>query len=97
MLETSRVTAELEAARAFADKVGLRAQLECQLTYLDRYAAPRITRCVLSPHSAPYSFSYEMQRETRRDEWSSWFSGTLIYNGPRDGFDAKTMGWTIRT
>ena len=97
MLDTSRVTAELEAARAFADTVGLRTQLEGRLTYLNRYAAPKSTRCVLSPDSAPYSFSFEMQRETRRDEWSPWFSGTLIYHGPRDGLDAPTMGWTIRT
>lgn len=97
MLETSRVTAELEAARAFADKVGLRTQLEGRLSYLDRYAAPRSTRCILSPDPAPYSFSFEMQRETRSDEWSPWFSGTLIYHGPRDGLDAPTMGWTIRT
>jgi hypothetical protein len=95
MLETSRVTAELAAARAFADKVGLRVQLESRLAYLNRYAAPRSTRCVLSPDPAPYSFAFEMQRETRRDEWSPWFSGTLIYHGPRDGFDAPAMGWTI--
>ena len=38
-----------------------------------------------------------MQRETQKDEWFPWFSGTLIYHGPRDDFDASAMGWTIHT
>jgi hypothetical protein len=108
MLETSRVTAELEAARAFADTIGLRVQLETRLAYLAAYAAPRRTRCVLYPDRAPYSFAFAMERETRRDEWSPWFRGALVYHGPSDRHGSgdeptssvtatPTMGWAVRT
>lgn len=108
MLETSRVTSELEAARAFADTIGLRVQFEVHLAYLGTYAAPRRTRCVLYPDRAPYSFAFAMQRETRRDEWSPWFQGALVYHSPSDRHDSgddptlsvtttPTMGWAVHT
>lgn len=108
MLETSRVTASLEAARAYADKVGLRTQLETKLAYLDRYAAPRRSRCVLSPDFAPHSFNFTMELETKDGEWTVWFEGGLVYHGPHDGHGSgalptltvsidPAMGWQIHT
>jgi len=102
MLETSRVTKQLEEAREFASKIGLRAELEERLAYLGTYAEPRRARCVLYPDSAPYSLSFAMERHTRRDEWSPWFKGTLLFHGSGnlDGSEATmtpatTMGWTV--
>lgn len=108
MLETSRVTEQLEEARAFASKIGLRTQLEERLAYLGTYAEPRRARCVLHPDPAPYSFSFAMERETRRDEWSPWFGGRLIFHGGHDGepsggaptpdtTGSPTTGWTVHT
>jgi hypothetical protein len=106
MLETSRVTQQLEEAREFASKIGLRAALEERLAYLGTYAEPRRARCVLHPDPAPYSFSFAMERETRRDEWSPWFSGKLLFHGGGDGersgsiptpdaAGSPTMGWAV--
>lgn len=106
MLDTSRVTEELRAARAYADSIGLRAQLEVRLAFLDTYASPRHTRCTLFPYPAPYSFSFAMERETRSDEWSPWFDGVVIYHGAHDGYGShpyppfpapasRTIGWTV--
>ena len=106
MLETSRVAAQLERARAFADRIGLRPQLELHLAVLDRYAHPTPTRCVLLPDPALHSFHFVMEKE-KDGEWTTWFEGTLVYEGPRDdqGSDAHPefpvrlypkMGWTIR-
>jgi hypothetical protein len=107
MLETSRVTAQLEAARAFADKVGLRPQLETRLSYLERYAAPKRTRCMLAPDPAPYSFSFVMELD-RGAGWTHWFDGGLLYHAPHDGHGSgsmptlsvtvsPTMGWAVHT
>lgn len=108
MLETSRATGKLDAARAFADTVGLRTQLEAKLSYLDRYAVPRRTRCILSPDFAPHSFNFVMEAETKDGEWTVWFEGGLVYHGPHDGHGSgaypalsvtidPTMGWQIHT
>jgi hypothetical protein len=106
MLDTSRVTEELRAARAYADSIGLCVQLEVRLALLDTYALPTPTRCVLYPHPAPYSFSFAMRRETRSGEWSPWFDGAVLYHGAHDRYGKhpyppfpspadKTLGWTI--
>lgn len=108
MLDTSRVGARLSAARAEADKVNLRAQLEKQLTYLENYAQPKVTRCTLFFDAAPYSFAFSMEYQDRTGNWSHWFSGGLIYHGPHDGHgsgEAPTWavsvvpvhGWQIHT
>lgn len=108
MLETSRVTERLQEARAYADQIGLRAQFEARLAYLDRYAEPKRTRCVLSPDPAPFSFRFVMERELDDGSWMVWFEGGLIYHGPHDdrGSGAypapaatatPTLGWLIRT
>lgn len=107
MLETSRVAKQLEEARQFADRVGLRVQFETRLTYLDGYAAPKRTRCVLAPDPAPHSFSFVMELD-RGAGWTRWFSGGLLYHGPHDGHGSghlptlsvtvsPTMGWSIHT
>lgn len=103
MLETSRVTQQLEEVREFASKIGLRSELEERLAYLGTYAEPRRARCVLHPDPAPYSFSFAMERQTRRDEWSPWFSGKLLFHvggdvepaGPSPPTPATTTGWTV--
>lgn len=107
MLETSRVTEQLEEARAFADKIGKRAQLETRLSYLDNYASPKRTRCVLAPDRAPYSFSFTMQLD-RGAGWTHWFNGGLLYHGPHDDHGSgspptlavtvtPTTGWAVHT
>ena len=106
MLETSSVTEHLRAARAYADAIGLRMQLETRLTYLDTFASPKHTRCVLSPHPLPHSFSFVVELETQRGEWTPWFEGALVYHGAHDHYGAfvyptlpvpaaKSIGWTI--
>lgn len=53
----------LEEARAHADKIGLRDQLEKQLKYLAEYACqsdPERTRCLLYTDFAPMSFYFVM-------------------------------------
>lgn len=108
MLDVSRVLPRLEAARAFADALGLRAQLEGRLAYLDRYAAPRRTRCTLYPDFAPHSFAFTMEVETKDGEWRTWFEGGVVYHGPHDGHGSgvhptlavtldATEGWSIHT
>ena len=108
MLETSRVTRQLEEAREFADKVGLRPQLETRLTYLDNYASPKRTRCMLAPDPAPYSFSFVMEIDRGNGVWTPWFQGGLLYHGPHDGHGSgstptlaatvsPTMGWAVHT
>ena len=108
MLETSRVTSKLEEARAFAYRIGLRPQLEERLTYLERYANPKPTRCVLFPDRAPHSFYFVMEREIGGGTWMVWFEGGLIYHGPHDNHGSGAYpalavtvtpetGWSIHT
>jgi len=109
MLDTSRVNARLTEARAFADTIGLRVQLEARLAFLDRYANPKRTRCVLFDDHAPHSFRFAMEREFGGcDHWMVWFEGGLIYHGPHDNHGSgaapalavtiqPTTGWWIQT
>lgn len=108
MLDTSRVEARLSAAKAHADTLGLRAQLDKQLDYLATYAHPKETRCTLFHDHAPHSFSFQLEMKGADGEWHSLFSGGLIYHGPHDGHGsgeapalAITLtpehGWTIHT
>jgi len=83
MLQTSRVSARLAEARAFADRIGLRVQLETRLAYLDRYADPRCTRCTLFPTFEEHSFSFVMEAEVVRG-LSIWFEGRLSFYSPHD-------------
>lgn len=110
MLDTRDVEKQLEEARMFADKTGLRESLEQQLGYLDGYAEHGDrgrTRCRLYPDFAPYSFGFLM---TVRSEgvYRDWFNGGLIYHGPHDrGGDGgsptfsvslePTHGWSVHT
>jgi hypothetical protein len=48
------------------------------------------------PDSAPYSFSFEMQHETRKDECPLVLGDAHLPRLP-DDFDASAMGWTIHT
>ncbi len=83
MLLTSHVTARLAAARAFAERIGLRLQLETCLAYLARYAAPRSTRCTLFLSFEEYSFSFVMEAEVARG-LAIWFEGRLSFHVPHD-------------
>ncbi len=85
----------LVEARAHADKIGLRDQLEKQLTYLAEYACqtdPNRTRCVLYTDFAPMSFYFVMfvKKEIGEapncpdDGYKRWFNGGLIFHGPHD-------------
>lgn len=108
MLDTSRVEVRLAAARAHADAHGLRAGLEEQLTFLDRFAAPRVTRCTLYNDYAPHSFTFQLEAQDESGTWRHWFLGGLIYHGLHDNHgsgEAPTLsvsltpihGWQVHT
>lgn len=108
MLDTTRVETRLAAARAHADRLGLRKHLEEQLTFLDRFAHPKITRATLFHDHAPFSFSFQIEALGEDGVWQHWFSGGLIFHGPHDGHgsgEAPTLavsivpihGWQIHT
>lgn len=79
MLDTSRVALQLAAARAHADHLGLRKQLEEQLTFLDTYAQPKPTRCTLFHDHAPFSFNFQMEAHGDDGAWRHWFSGASFF------------------
>lgn len=105
--------AHFEEVLAFADKIGLRKQLDEKLTYLDTYAEHGDrgkSRCTLSKDWAPYSFSFVIQVRGERpgSQYATWFVGGLIYHGPHDGHGSgsyptlavtlePTHGWQVHT
>jgi hypothetical protein len=108
MLDTSRVSARLAAARTEAGRRGLRHQLEQELAFLDLFAAPLITRCTLFPDVAPLSFTFHLEALATDGVWRHWMQGALIYHGPRDQDDSDSAhtravsltpfhGWQIHT
>lgn len=84
MLDTSRVAARLEAARAFADRIGLRVQLETRLAYLGWYAEPRRTLCTLFSDFEKHAFSFVMEAEIAGGGLAIWFKGRLTVHIPHD-------------
>ncbi|MBN1772543.1 MAG: DUF4120 family protein [Deltaproteobacteria bacterium] len=111
MLDTTEVETRLAEARAFADKVGLRENLEDQLRYLDEYAEHGDrgkTCCRLYRDSAPQSFGFVMTVRREGGIYKTWFNGGLIFHGPHDGGGdggeptlavclTPTTGWAIHT
>jgi len=106
MLDTSRVAARLTAVRAFADRIGLRVQLETRLACLGRYAEPRRTLCTLFPDFEAYAFSFVMEAEIAGGGLGTWFKGRLTVHVPHDvrspgAFPAfavvvtPPLGWSI--
>lgn len=104
----ARVAAKLEATRKFAAEIGLLAQLEEKLRYLDQYASPRTTRCTLYHDFAPHSFGFTMEARGKDGEWRVLFEGGLIFHGSHDGHGSgaypalavtvsPTSGWSIHT
>lgn len=110
MLDTSQAESLLAGARAYADNINLRENLEEQLRYLDGYAERGDrgrTRCVLYPDGAPYSFGFVMQAR-REGVYEFWFNGGLLLHGPHDGGGnggsptfavclQPTVGWSVHT
>ena len=110
MLDTSRAEDSLAEARAFADRIGMREQLEAELQHLDEFAEDGDrgrTKCELYPDFAPYSLGFLM-RLRRGDKYPVWFNGALLFHGPHDrGGDGAaptyavclqpTVGWTCHT
>jgi len=100
-----------EEVLAFADKVGLRAQLDEKLKCLDEYAEHGDrgkTRCHLSPDLAPHSFGFVIERRVDDDDYQPWFVGGLILHGAHDNSGDgsfptlavsmnPTVGWQIHT
>jgi len=97
---------------AFAEKAGLRKQLDEKLEYLATYAehgGPIKTRCLLHADWAPYSFAFSMQvLGEKDDDYRHWFSGGLIFHGSHDnGGDGSfptlsvslcpCVGWQVHT
>ena len=96
---------------AFADRVGLRQQLDDKLLYLDGYAEngePGKSRCILARDFAPYSFGFVMQVKDSSGEYRTWFQGGVIFHGHHDnGGDGSYptlavslspgTGWQIHT
>jgi hypothetical protein len=111
MIDASQVERELAEARAFADGVGLRQQLEEQLKYLDEYAEHGDrgkTCCRLYRDGAPYSFGFVMTVRGAGGIFRNWFSGGLLLHGAHDGHGSgaaptfavclqPTVGWTVHT
>ena len=101
----------LDDVVAFADRVGLREQLEDKLRYLDQYAEHGDrgkTRCRLFSDHAPQSFGFVLEMRGDDGEYAPWFVGGLIFHGPHDnGGDGShptlavcvtpTLGWQIHT
>lgn len=84
MLDTSRVGPHLAAARAQAGRHRVRHQLEEQLTFLDRFAAPLITRCILFADRPPWSLTIHIEALGADGVWRHWMLGALIYHGSPD-------------
>jgi hypothetical protein len=106
MLETSHVNSELEKARSYANRIGLRGSLEQRLAALETFAPQEETRCVLSAHPAPYSFSFAVERRTGPDAWARVFRGAVLFHGAHDRYGTRpappvrptavrTFGWMI--
>ena len=77
----------LNSVKEFADKIGMRKQLEEKLSYLDTYADHNkegLTRCILWQDFAPQSFNFLIQKKNGND-WVRWFNGGLIFHGAHDG------------
>jgi hypothetical protein len=96
----------LQALRDHADKIGLREQLEREISFLDTYAEHGnrgATRCILYHDFAPFSLGFTMYRGQ-----APWFNGGLIFHGSHDGHGSgafpslsvcidPTDGWQIHT
>ena len=96
---------------AFADRVGLRDQLDEKLRYLDEYAEHGDrgkTRCQLNSDFAPYSWGFVLERRADDGEYHHWFTGGLIFHGPHDAGGSGSYptlavtlspitGWSIHT
>ena len=106
MLDTSRVAARLVLVRAFADRLGLRVQLESRLAYLAKYGEPRPTRCTLYPDLEEHSFLFMMETESAPGGWAHWFDGRLDFRAPHDAHPPEAapkfapsaklaLGWSI--
>ncbi|MBI5486490.1 MAG: DUF4120 family protein [Deltaproteobacteria bacterium] len=110
MLDVTEVEQRLAEARALADRIGLRDNLEEQLRFLDEYAEDGDrgrTCCRLYHDGAPLSFGFLM-RLRRGNNFVNWFNGALIFHGPHDGGGdggapthavclKPTVGWTVHT
>lgn len=107
-IDSATCEEHLAAARAFADKIGLREQLEgC----LERLAGPtfgRESQVRLFKDFAPYSFEFVKLVRSESGGWDYAYNGGLIYHGPHDnGGDGggptfsvnltPHSGWSIHT
>ena len=100
---TDLTNGKLELARAFADKIGKRANLEDNLQYLDRLARDGRTVKLFSDF-APQSFYFVIETQ----EGHQWMNGGVIFHGDHDGYGSgeaptfscclePTDGWQIHT
>lgn len=107
MLDATRVTDQLTKARAYADSIGKRDQLEQQLTYLDTYAEDGErgrSRCRLFPDFAPHSFEFVLEVKKPDGTYNTWFNGGLIFHGGGKGGMpelsvslSNEVGWQVHT
>jgi hypothetical protein len=92
---------------AYAEKIGMKQQLDGRLNYLDTYADGE-TCCHLGKDFAPYSYFFTMDKRQPDGSYKTWFSGGLIFHGKHDnGGDgsfptlsvclAHMDGWSIHT
>jgi len=103
--------AHFESVLAFANKVGLRAQLDDKLKFLDEYAEHGErgkTRCRIYRDFAPYSFAFLIEQRNGNGGYQAWFNGGLLFHGAHDnGGDGSfptlavclnpSVGWQIHT
>lgn len=92
------------ATMQFAAEMGLVDQLIGKLEYLSNYANGEgsrydkalgyDTRCELYGDFAPHSLSFSMMRFDGK-EWTFWFAGGLIYQGPDSPADGTSPSLTV--
>lgn len=91
MLEV-KCTEYMQRVVAFAEKKGLKKQLDERLDYLRTYADHEekgLCRVELTKDFAPASFNVNWYKKTKNGDYVHWFNGGLIYHGDQTGWDDK--------
>ena len=99
LLTTPETEIRLIEARDHADRLGLRDQLEKQLTHLAHFGCSaeesQHIRCRLCPDFAPYSSGFLLERLKEDGQYQPWFNGGLIFQGPEQPADGSFPSLTV--
>jgi len=95
MLQFECDQAYVDSVYHFAEKMGLRKQLEKQFDWLDIYGGKKDdVRCTLYKDFAPHSFSFNIEIK-RGGEFKFLYNGGLIYQGPGQPADGSAPSLTV--